>query len=100
MKRNPETGRFYPLRVDFSVGQITLWDVLAQENPTNAALQSHVIKTPGLYNQICREYWYEGSGNSAIIFMASDAVVHQIDKPLYFKQLTPWREQLNKIRRK
>ena len=100
MKRNPETGRFYPIRVDFSDGQITLWDVLAQENPTNAALQSHVIKTPGLYNQICREYWYEGSGNSAIIFMASDAVVHQIDKPLYFKQLTPWREQLNKIRRK
>jgi len=32
--------------------------------------------------------------------MASDAVVHQIDKPLFYEKMTPWRDQLKNIRRK
>ena len=92
MKRNLETGRFFPLEVDFSGNQLSIKDVIGQTR--------HVVKTEGLYNQICREYWYEGSGNTAITFMASDAVVHQIDGPLLYEKLTPWKEQLKKIRRK
>ena len=92
MKRNLETGRFFPLEVDFSGNQLSVKDVTGQTR--------HVVKTEGLYNQICREYWYEGSGNTAIIFMASDAVVHQIDGPLLYEKLTPWKEQLKQIRRK
>ena len=92
MKRNLETGRFFPLEVDFSGNQLSIKDVTGQTR--------HVVKTEGLYNQICREYWYEGSGNTAITFMASDAVVHQIDGPLLYEKLTPWKEQLKKIRRK
>ena len=92
MKRNLETGRFFPLEVDYSGNQLSVKDVTGQTR--------HVVKTEGLYNQICREYWYEGSGNTAIIFMASDAVVHQIDGPLLYENLTPWKEQLKKIRRK
>lgn len=87
MKRNLETGRFFPLEVDFSGNQLSVKDVTGQTR--------HVVKTEGLYNQICREYWYEGSGNTAIIFMASDAVVHQIDGPLMFEQMKPWKELIN-----
>ena len=88
MKRNPETGRFFPLEVDFSGDQMTIKDVTGQER--------HVNKTEGLYNQICSEHWFEGSGNSATIFMASDAVVHQIDGPLLYEKLTPWRDIIKK----
>ena len=87
MKRNLETGRFFPLEVDFSGNQLSVKDVTGQTR--------HVVKTEGLYNQICREYWFEGSGNTAIIFMASDAVVHQIDGPLMFEQMKPWKELIN-----
>ena len=92
MRRNLETGRFYPMDVDFSGNQISITDVIGQTR--------HVVKTEGLYNQICREYWFDGSGNTATIFMASDAVVHQIDGVLLFSKLTPWKQELTKIRRK
>jgi len=92
MKRNPETGRFYPIDVDYSNNQLTVTDVMGNKR--------HVIKTEGLYNQICREYWFQGSGNAATIFMASDAVVHQIDGPLLYEQMIPWKQQLNQISKK
>ena len=92
MKRNYETGRFFGLESDNSNGQLTVKDVMGNVR--------HVTKQEGLYNNICREYWFNGSGNTARIFMASDAVVHQIDAPLFYEELTPWREQLKNIRRK
>lgn len=92
MKRNLETGRFFPIEVDFSNNQMSMTDVTGQTR--------HVVKKEGLYNQICREHWFEGSGNTAVTFMASDAVVHLIDGPLFFENMTPWKEQLKKIRRK
>jgi len=100
MKRNPETGRFYPIRVNHADNQMTIWDVLAQEKPGDASLQRHVIKTEGLYNNICREYWLDESAgtNKRTIFMASDAVLHLIDGALFYEQMVPWQEQLKKLR--
>ena len=97
MKRNQNTGRFYPLNVDFSGNDLKVTD--ARENVRK------VVKTEGLYNQICREYWFDGTGNTAKTFMASDAVVHQIDGPLIygFKEdvddedlIKPWKDIVNK----
>ena len=101
MKRNPETGRFFPIRVNHSDNQMTLWDVLAQERPADATLQRHVIKTEGLYNNICREYWLDNSNgdNNRLVFMASDAVLHQIDGPLFYEQMEPWKDKLNNLGR-
>ena len=92
MKRNYETGRFFGLESDNSNGQLTVKDVMGNVR--------HVTKQEGLYNNICREYWFNGSGNTARIFMASDAVIHQIDAPLFYEEMTPWREQLKNLRRK
>ena len=94
MMRNPETGRFYPITSNAAGGQLTVTDVMGNTR--------HVIKTEGLYNQICRDYWLRGAvgANSAEIFMASDAVVHQIDSPLMYDKMTPWKNQILKIRRK
>ena len=84
MKRNPETGRFYPLTVNFNANSLTVTDNVG--NPRN------VVTTEGLYNNICREYWFEGNGNSARLFMGSDVVVHLIDGPLMYENLKPWRQ--------
>ena len=94
MLRNPETGRFYPLISDISGNQMTVTDEVGNK--------FHVLKTEGLYNQICRDYWFRGStgSNTAVIFMSSDAVVHQIDGCLMAKKMTPWKQQLKSIRRK
>ena len=92
MKRNPETGRFYGLESDNSNGQLSVKDVMGNVR--------HVTKQNGLYNNLCREYWLNGTGNTAKIFMASDAVIHQIDAPLFYEEMTPWRDQLKNIRRK
>ena len=94
MMRNPETGRFYPLHSNAAGGQLTVTDVMGNVR--------HVITRDGLYNQICRDYWFDGAvgSNTATIFMTSDAVVHLIDDALYYKNMTPWRQQLKKIRRK
>jgi hypothetical protein len=74
MKRDLETGRFYPLDINFSNTSMTVKDVVGNT--------AHVKTDGGLYNLICREYWFEGTGDNARLFMASDAVVHQIDAAL------------------
>ena len=88
MRRNLETGRFYPLTVNNEGGQMWVQDL--QGNKRN------VIKTQGLYNRFCREYWFKDTGET---YMASDVVVHQIDGVLLFEKMTPWQEQLKKVRR-
>ena len=87
MKRNPETGRFYKLEVEFDTQGITIKDVLNQKT-------KHVVKDPGVYNNICREYWFQELSNDRgnRLFMGSDAVVHLIDAPLYYEKPRPWRE--------
>ena len=86
MKRNPETGRYYPLQVDYDTNNMTITDAMGN--------QRHVKKDDGLYNKLCREYWFEGKPytNSARVFMASNAVVHQIDGVLQYENMKEWRE--------
>lgn len=87
MRRNLETGRFYPLIVNNEGSQMWVKDVLGNKR--------NVVKTNGLYNRICREYWFKASGQC---YMASDAVVHQIDGVLLSEEMTPWKDKLNKLK--
>ena len=88
MRRNLETGRFFPLVVNNEGKQMWVRDV--QGNKRN------VVKTNGLYNRICREYWFKGTGQC---YMASDAVVHQIDGVLLAEKMTPWKDKLSNIKK-
>ncbi len=92
MKRNPETGRFFTLTVNNADGQMWVRDQLHLR-------QRNVVRTEGLYNRFCREYWFDGSGDSRTTFMASDAVLHQIDGVLLCEPLTPWRERLEQLKK-
>ena len=96
MRRNTETGRFYTLLVNNEGGEMWIQDVMGNKR--------NVVKTDGLYNRICRESWIKGSGNGMQTYMASDAVVHQIDGVLFAEKMTPWKdiltEKLNRTRRK
>jgi hypothetical protein len=90
MRRNLETGKFYPLTVNNESGQMWVQDACGNKR--------NVVKEKGLYNNICREYWFKGTGQC---YMASDAVVHQIDGVLLAEEMKPWKELLNKnVRRK
>jgi uncharacterized surface protein with fasciclin (FAS1) repeats len=90
MKRNAESGRYEPLIVNNAGGQMWVEDIMGNRR--------HVVKADGLYNQICREYWLKGSENVATTYMASDAVVHQIDGVLLAEKMTPWREKLKEVK--
>lgn len=92
MRRNLETSRFYPVTTNHEGGQMWVEDMLGNKR--------NVVKTDGLYNLICREYWYSGTGNAAITYQASDAVIHQIDGVLLAEEMTPWKSKLNQVRRK
>ena len=83
MKRNVETGRFVPLKVKFDNNALTVTDNLGND--------LHVIKTNGLYNIICKEYWFNTQEKDRL-FMASDVVIHQIDGVLMYDNLKPWRD--------
>ena len=90
MKRNLETGRFYPLTINNQGDQMWVQDVLGNKR--------NIVKAPGLSNCLCREYWFKTTGQC---YMASDAVVHQIDGVLLAEEMKPWKEILNKnVRRK
>ena len=90
MRRNLETGKFYPVTVNNEGDQMWVKDAFGNKR--------NVVKTEGLYNRICREYWFRTTGQC---YMASDAVVHQIDGVLLAEEMKPWKELLNKnVRRK
>jgi hypothetical protein len=89
MRRNLETGRFMPLIVNNEGSQMWVKDALGNKR--------NVTKTDGLYNRICREYWFKATGQC---YMASDAVIHQIDGVLLAEEMEPWKNKLNKVRRK
>ena len=84
MKRNTQTGRFYPLFVNYDQNSLTVKDAMGNEQS--------VQRREGLYNNICREYWFEGTGFQARLFMGNDAVAHLIDKPLQYEKMKPWRQ--------
>ncbi len=83
MKRNEETGRFVPVKVNFDNNALTVTDNLGND--------CHVVKNNGLYNIICKEYWFNTEENDRL-FMASDVVIHQIDGVLMYDNLKPWRD--------
>lgn len=91
-KINPENKRFFSLGVVQSADNIVVTDQLGEKRS--------VVKTNGLYNNICREYWFQNIGTTRnpvkSIYSTSDAVVHQIDGVLLYseKQLTPWKDEL------
>ena len=94
MQRNPATGRFFTIHVDQAGGDIVLTDKAG-----NAPCR--IVKKAGLYNNIVREYWFEGSEfRDQKIFMCSDAVVHLIDGALRSTELTNWKDDLNKLMKK
>lgn len=80
MKRNATTGRFTPLIVSTTPTQMTVTDDMGNTR--------NVVNQEGLYNNLCREYWFSGNR----LFMASDIVVHLIDGPLFYENLKPWRQ--------
>ena len=84
MMRNPETGRFFSLEANFDQNSLSVTDIMGNTR--------NVARNEGLYNNIIREYWFEGSGNSARLFMGSNAVAHLISQPLFYQEMKPWRE--------
>ena len=87
-KINPANKRFFSVTVSAGDEGITLRDQMGD--------QRKVVTTPGLYNTVGREYWFESATNmkSNELYNASDVVIHQIDGPLFYDsdQLKPWRE--------
>ena len=90
MLRNPVTNRYYSLTVNSDANGLSVTDVKGNTR--------HVVKTNGLYNQICREYWLNGTQKkkqyTRTIYQTSDAVVHLIDEPLLYKTLTKWKDEI------
>lgn len=75
---NNATKVFYPLSVVAGSNSIKLTDRL-----NNAR---EVVKTPGLYNLVAREYMYDANDNlnTRNIFSSANIVVHQINGSLFF----------------
>jgi len=78
MLLNKQNNRFFTLKVDFSDKQLTVVDRCGNTR--------HVVQKDGLYNNICREFWLEGTGLGVAksIYASADAVVHLIDGPLFY----------------
>ncbi len=90
---NPDNNRFYTLELDYSDSHMKVTDVLGNQ-------RNVLTSDKGLYNRICREYWFAGSGDNKTIYQTSSAVVHQIDgvlmSPVFYKDgvMTKWTDQL------
>ena len=93
MMLNAETNRYYPLEVDIEDKDLVIKDLTGDVR--------RVVKTNGLYNNICREYWISGNGFNKLLYTSADAVVHLIDGALFYSssQKTPWRQQLSNAKR-
>ena len=52
----------------------------------------HVKTDKGLYNKVCREYWFENKPytNTSRMFMASNVVLHQIDGVMMYDNMKEW----------
>lgn len=90
-KINPVTNRFYSLTVNSDDNDMTLLDQTGNLR--------RVLKTEGLYNNLCRDIWIQTSSSTDNIYNASDAVVHYIDGALFYdsSQLTKWKEEINNL---
>lgn len=83
-KLNEVTRRFYSITVNSDANGMTVKDQL---NKT-----CHVVKTEGLYNNNCREFWMsvstspKGVRANRSLVSSSNAVVHQIDGVLKYSE--------------
>ena len=91
MLRNPETGQYYSITVNNEKGQMWVKDGLGKTHNV-------VLSANGFHNRLCREYWFSGTENYMTTYMASDAVVHQIDGVLLPQNMTRWEDELNKLK--
>ena len=98
MQRNTETDRFYGLKAIQDGTDLTLTDARGQV--------FKVRKDDGLYNKMCREYWFKGSGNAATLYFVSSAMLHQIDGAMRAKnyhlfngkKFTKWADVLEEFK--
>lgn len=93
MMLNEETNRFYSLEVNTENKDLTVRDLKGNVR--------HVVKTNGLYNNICREYWMSGNGFTKMLYSTADAMVHLIDGALFYSsaQTTPWRQEVKNAKK-
>lgn len=91
MMLNEATNRYYPIHVKFDKQSMVITDKMGNVR--------NVQKTNGLYNNICREFWLSGSAFNKQLYAAADAVVHLIDKPLFYdaSQATSWKTLAKKF---
>lgn len=88
MMLNEETNRYYPIEVDMTNHDLKITDLAGKEHS--------IVKTDGLYNNICREYWVSGTGFNRTLYTSADVVVHLIDSPLLWsKDLNKWRDEVS-----
>ena len=93
MQRNVETDRFFGLNTVLTPTSLDVTDARGET--------SHVVTSNGLYNKLCREYWFKGStSETPILYFVSSAVVHQIDGVLLAKPFTKtWKERLEELKK-
>ena len=92
MQRNVATDRFYGLTTVLGPSSLDVTD--------NRGVTSHVVTSNGLYNQLCREYWFKGyTTTTPTLYFVSSAVVHQIDGVLLAKEFEkPWKQLLEELK--
>ena len=94
MMMNEETRRFYTVKTNVTATSMTVTDVTRQR-------ACNVVKTDGLYNNLCRDYWFSGGAGTIAnptrrLQMDSDASVHLIDGVLRYKtdeELGSWEDE-------
>jgi len=91
-KMNTESSKFYTLSVNAGDNTLSVTDA-------SGTTRSVLTSRKDLYNNMAREYWFSGSGNNAIIYQSSTAVVHLIDGPLFYESnqlpVTDWEPKGN-----
>lgn len=90
-KINPLTKRFYSVTVNTDADGLKVTDQMDNS--------CHVVKTEGLYNNLCRDIWVENASTAPQIYSASDVVVHSIDGALFYgeEQMTRWEDEVRSL---
>lgn len=83
---DPSTKRFYRISASSEGNQIVLYDNAKSEEPSRVVTTE--VNGKKLYNLMAREYMYNNKDASLAngIETTSSAVVHLIDKPLFYKK--------------
>lgn len=100
MQRDVETDRFYGLRTVSTPTSLTITDARygRDENGKLKGETCNVVTSNGIYNKLCREYWFKGVAATGTLYFVSSAVVHQIDGVLLAKPLKKWKDILEELK--